>query len=156
MEARSDYHAEAKIRCGIRRWNRENGSAPVGGEEGNVAEGEQAAEGYHHRDGTLSVPIEDYIVYIHNFSGAREPDLRSPPNIRKIPRKQSKVDGKRPGRRQNPYIQRASVSILRSSISFESNHRRGAFKSSELAQSCEIECHSILQSWHNDEKLNVL
>jgi hypothetical protein len=44
---------------GIRRWNRENGCAPFGGEEGNVAEGEQAAERYHHREGIHSPPIEN-------------------------------------------------------------------------------------------------
>jgi hypothetical protein len=55
--------------------HRENDCAPVGGEEGNVAEGEQAAEGYHHREGIHSVPIEDYMVYSRTFSGAREPEI---------------------------------------------------------------------------------
>jgi hypothetical protein len=89
MEARSDCAGEAKIRGGIRRWNRENGCAPVGGEEGNVAEGEQAADGSHHREGIHSLPIEDYMVYNHTFSGAPEPELFSRPNVRKIPRKKS-------------------------------------------------------------------
>jgi hypothetical protein len=89
MEARSDCVGEAKIRSGIRRCNCENGYAPVGGEEGNVAEGEQAAEGYRRREGIHSVPIEDYMVSIHTFSGAPEPDLFSRPNVRKIPRKKS-------------------------------------------------------------------
>jgi hypothetical protein len=87
VEARSDCAGDAKIRAGIRRWNRENGCAPIGGEEGNVAEGEQVAEGDHHRAGIHSLPIEDYMVYIHTFSGAPEPDLFSHLNVRKIPRK---------------------------------------------------------------------
>jgi hypothetical protein len=89
MEARSDCAGEAKIRGGIRRWNRENGCAPVGGEEGNVAEGEQAAKRYHHREGIHALPIEDYMVYVHTFSAAAEPDLFSRPNVRKSPRKKS-------------------------------------------------------------------
>jgi hypothetical protein len=89
MEARSDCVGEAKIRGGIRRWNRENGCARVGGEEGNAAEGEQAAEGDHHREGIHSLPIEEYMVYVHTFSAAAEPDLFSRPNVRKIPRKTS-------------------------------------------------------------------
>jgi hypothetical protein len=74
---------------GIRRWNRENGCAAVGGEEGNVAEGEQAAESDQHREGIHSPPIEDYMVYIHTFSGAPEPELFSRSNVGKIPREKS-------------------------------------------------------------------
>jgi hypothetical protein len=35
------------------------------------------------------VPIEDYMVYMPTFSGAREHDLFSRPNVRKIPTKKS-------------------------------------------------------------------
>jgi hypothetical protein len=57
------------------KWNRENVCAPVGGEDGNVAEGEQAAESHHNREGIHSLPIEDYIVYSPTFSVAAEPEL---------------------------------------------------------------------------------
>jgi hypothetical protein len=70
VEAKSDCVGDAKIRGGIRRWNRENACAPVGGEEGNVAEGEQAAESDHHREGVHPLPMEDYMVYTHTFSVA--------------------------------------------------------------------------------------
>jgi hypothetical protein len=87
MEARSDSVVDANIRGEIRWWNRENGCAPVGGEEGNVAEGEQAAEGNHHREGIHSLPIENYMVYIYTFSVASEAELFSRLHIRKIPRR---------------------------------------------------------------------
>jgi hypothetical protein len=64
---------------------------PLAERKENVAEGEHAAEGHHHREGIHSLPIEDYMVYIHTFSGAPEPDLFSRPNVPKIPRKKSIV-----------------------------------------------------------------
>jgi hypothetical protein len=87
MEARSDSVDDANIRGGIRRWNRDYDCAPVGGEEGNVGEGEPVAESDHDSEGIHSLPIEDYMVYIDTFSGALESDLFWCPNVRKIPRK---------------------------------------------------------------------
>jgi hypothetical protein len=78
MEARSDCVGDVTIGCGIRRRTRENGCAPVGGDEG-IAEGEQAAERDHHRQGIHSLPIEviwfTFILFLWR------------PNVRKIPRK---------------------------------------------------------------------
>jgi hypothetical protein len=86
MEARSDSVGEAKIRGGIRRWNRENGCALVGGEEG------KAAEGDHHREGIHSLTIEDYIVYIHTFSMAPEPNVSSRPNVPHDPKRKESFE----------------------------------------------------------------